>query len=724
MAQRMSDRSRAAPADGSFEAARGRLATGGSAPRRPVGRSWLVPAFVLSLMLAIYAPLLRSGTLLLLDYSDYPAGPHASLGAYVWGFRPDLTSRAPINGALLVLFRLLPWGPVKLLPLLLVVPLAAWGFQRLFDRRSLATIAATLMFVVNPFVYERMLAGQVYLVLGYALLPLLVSALLSRVDGVTAPIGAGLLLALLMALSPHFVFIGGLLWLVVAVAALRRDGVRTLRRTGLTLLVALLASLYWLIPIASRAGELDRVTATDLKTFQTVSDPALGLAPNVAGLYGFWRIGWPLPKDNLPAWPLLLAAILVVAAIGLRACGSERWSTLRSLLVIAGAAGFVLSLGAQGPTGPAFRFLFDHVPGFRIMREPGKFEALLALAYAGFFGLGFFTLVDGSRSQKWRAMMAVVILAVPCAYTFRMFWGFDGYVRPSDYPRSWTEAAALMGTGPGKVLAVPGDQYLAFPWTEERAVASPMDSFFGRDVIIDGGLDLGGLESQTADARSRYLQFVTDHGPQVTRFGNLVAPLGVRFVLLVKTGDWARYSWLERQTDLRLLAEWPDLELFGNVEPVSTAYAPESSVTVQDWGEVVGLAEQVRLTDLVVSVRTAGPGPIRSPQISLPASTGRPLQELDSSPVGFDVRLPGRGWIVLTEAFDPAWRLDGRAPTVNLGVTNAFQAPPAASIAKARYGRWPLVRTSFLLSLASILASVVAMAVSARQRRTRRRAAR
>ena len=721
MAQRMTDRSRAASAEGSFAVDRDRFVTGGDRLGHPAGRAWLVPSFVLGLLLAISTPLLRPGTLLLLDYSDYPVGPHASLGEYAWGFRPGLTSRAPVNTLLLSLFRLLPWGPVKLLPLLLVPPLAAWGFQRLLGRRPLATIAATLMFVVNPFVYERMLAGQIYLVVGYALLPLLVSALLSRAPGVTAPIGAGLLLALLMALSPHFLFIGGLIWLVAAVAVLRRDGARALRRTGLTLLVALLASLYWLIPIASRAGELDRVTATDLSTFQTVSDPALGLAPNVAGLYGFWRIGWPLPKDNLPAWPLLLAVILVVAAIGLRAADRERWRTLRWLLVIVGVVGFVLALGAQGPTAPVFRFLFDHVPGFRIMREPGKFEALLALAIAGLFGLGFCTLVSGVRSRRWRPIMAVVILAVPCAYTFRIFWGFDGYARPSDYPKSWTEAAALMDTGPGKVLAVPGDQYLAFPWTQERAVASPMDAFFHRDVIIDGQLDLGGLESQTSDARSRYLRFVTDHGSQVARFGNLVAPLGVRYVLLVKTGDWARYLWLERQTDLQLVAAWPDLELFRNQEPVSTAYAPASSVTVQDWGEVVGLAEQVRLTDLAVSVRNAGPGPIRSPEVSIPASTGGPLQELDSSPVGFDLRLQGGGWVVLTKAFDPDWRLNGRAPTANLGVTDAFVAPPAATIAEVRYARWPRVRTSYLLSLTSVLAAMVAMAASARRRRARLR---
>lgn len=228
----------------------------GSHPERErgVAKMWF---FVIVAEVAIFLPLM-SGTVLFLDYSDYPAGQHSSLGAYAWGFPPGLTSRAPVNALLIGLFRLFPWGPLKLLPLLLVLPLAAWGFFRLFDRRLLATIAATLLFVVNPFVYERMVAGQAYFVLGYALLPLFLSLLVSRSEGVAAPIVAGLLFSLLMALSPHFAFLGGLVLLVSVGLSLRRGGrSQTFCRAGITLLVTVLASLYWIIPIATQASKLE-----------------------------------------------------------------------------------------------------------------------------------------------------------------------------------------------------------------------------------------------------------------------------------------------------------------------------------------------------------------------------------------------------------------------------------------------------------------------------------
>ena len=681
---------------------------------------YLVSAFVVGLVLAIALPLLRPGTLLLLDYADYPAGEHSSLGAYAWGFAPGLTSRAPINALLLGLFRVLPWGPVKLLPVLLVPPLAAFGFSRLFARRPLATIAATLLFVVNPFVYERMLAGQIYLVLGYALLPLFLSLLLSESEDVAAPIAAGLLFALLMGLSPHFAFLGGLLLFVAAGLSLGRgERRRTLRRAGVTLLVAILASLYWLIPIATQASDLGRVTGTDLETFRTVPDPAFGLAANVAGLYGFWRAGPPLPKESLPAWPLLFGVILIVVGIGAGAAGSDGYGRLAKILIIGGASAFILALGAQGTTAGVFRFLFEHLPAFRIMREPQKFDALLALSYAGLFGLGARALVKASTQRRARAVVAVVILAVPCAYTFRMLWGFGGYARPSSFPTSWTEADALMGNGPGKVLALPGDQYLSFPWTQQRAVASPVESFFERDVLIDGRLRLGGLESQTADPRTRYLRFIADHGSRTTRLGNLVAPLGVQYVLLVKTGSWERYSWLDDQTDLRLVRSWPDLELFENVEPVSSAYAPQRLVAVQDWGEIIGLAQRARLTELAVTVRDPGPGPIRVPDITIPSRAAEPITLLRTGPVGSDVASSGGGWIALTQPFDPAWRLNGNPPIAQLGVTDLFEAPSAPGLAELRYSRWPLVRLGYALSIAFVLVALL-VAIGARRGRSRR----
>ena len=138
-------------------------------------RRGMLPALLVcgGLTIAVVAPLLHSGTLLLLDYGTYPAGPNPQLDASVWGFPPGLVTRAPVDVVLYAVFRALDWGWLRLLPFVIFAPLVWVGFRRLLGPRTLAVAAATILFVVNPWTDDRMSAGQVYLIVGYALLPIL-----------------------------------------------------------------------------------------------------------------------------------------------------------------------------------------------------------------------------------------------------------------------------------------------------------------------------------------------------------------------------------------------------------------------------------------------------------------------------------------------------------------------------------------------------------------------
>jgi hypothetical protein len=154
------------------------------------------------------------------------------------------------------------------------------------------------------------------------------------------------------------------------------------------------------------------------------------------------------------------------------------------------------------------------------------------------------------------------------------------------------------------------------------------------------------------------------------------------------------------------------------VEPVSSAYAPQRLVTVQDWGEIVGLAQRARLSELAVTVRDPVPGPIRIPDITIPSRAAEPATLLRTGPVGSDIASSGGGWIALTQPFDPAWRLNGNPPLAQLGVTDLFEAP-SPGLAELRYSRWPLVRLGYALSAAFILVALL-VAIGARRSRSSR----
>ena len=397
-------------------------------------RRGLLPALIVcgGLTIAIVAPLLHSGTLLLLDYGTYPAGPNPQLDASVWGFPPGLVTRAPVDVVLYALFRALDWEWLRLLPFFIFAPLAWVGFRRLLGPRTLAVAAATVLFVVNPWTDDRMSAGQVYLIVGYALLPLLTSMLFVRkVRPFTHLVLTGLLIALLIALAPHFIFIAGVLVAVALVVHVASREWQRAKEIGGALVTAGAISVYWLIPALLFHPESLPVTNADLSAFATTSDARYGLGLNVLGLYGFWRPGNPLAKTAVSGWPFLLLAILVLVGVG----GWFAWTRMRarSLVITLGITAVIayfLALGNQGPTGGLFTLLYDHVPGFGIMREPEKFSALLALGYATFFGLGVSCLAGLAKRVVRRRFVIGLTMAIPCVYGFTAFWGFGGYATP------------------------------------------------------------------------------------------------------------------------------------------------------------------------------------------------------------------------------------------------------------------------------------------------------
>jgi hypothetical protein len=662
----------------------------------------------------IVAPLLRHGSVLLVDYGDFPVGPHASLPASVFGFPPGITSRAPIDLAFLSLFRTLPWPPLYLLPFVLLPALVCLGLSRIFPRHTVAIIAATSLYSVNPFIYERMVNGQVYFVLAYALMPLLASLAVRPLPSkMKAAILGGLLLALQAALSSHFLFISGGLLLVVMAAHLANGDLKTVRVPAGIAVVGLVLSLYWLVPAAvAGLGDQARVTTLDLQVFQTLSDPHWGLFVNVAGLYGFWRPGAPVVKQMLGWWPVILLPMVVVAGFGCyRLARRPGGRVLGWSCLIFGVGGLFLAMGAQGPTGGVFLWLFQHWPGFKIMREPQKFLTALVLAYAVGFGAGAAALSKLVPRPRFRALLCAMVLAAPFLYGFTELWGFDGYIQPSTYPTSWSVADQKMAAD-ATALVLPWHAYLAFDWTDWRIVANPMADYFDRPVISGDDIQAGPIYSETTDPRSLFLQFCLSHGASTTEFGRLIAPLGIRYIVLAKTADWRSYSWIRKQKDLREIYDTENIEVYKNTERVLPAYSPHRVITVANWGSVVGLAQEAPLTDYLIRVRHPSPGRIAPPKLGPRPMIASQVRVVSNQPAVVMMELAASSRIVVwTDPWYKGWVLDGRQATSQFGVTDAFFRQGSAGRVAATFSTWTLVSDcdlagAVLLGVALILLAV------------------
>jgi hypothetical protein len=562
-------------------------------------------------------------------------------------------------------------------PMFVFFPIAAWSMSRLVKGRYVSRFAACLLYCVNPFVFDRLYVGHMGLLIGYALLPVAVLSALSStgrvgIRRVTPAIWWGALTAL----SPHFAWIYGVFMVSVFIVQLRisqgdlRWVITTLRRSWWFVANAsifLLLSAYFLLPQIETTLPAE-IGGGSLDTYRTTGDAHLGLFPNVAGLYGFWRPGPELPKNAFSGWPLLLLAILIVAGIGayqhLKPQPSERPEpgpiTGRrgaAAILLIGVAGYFLALGDQGPTGPLFRWAYFHVPFFAVMREPEKFLMLTALAYAVLFGWGVEYLVGAARRLRfdWPTAGAIGLAVVlPLAYTPTIFDGLAGQIGPSQLPASWSTADRLMGNGPGQILFLPWHLYMAFPFTGGRVIANPAPTSFRRSVISGDNVEAGGIESTSTSPRSAYLQHLYAQGPALRDFGSLVAPLGVEYVVLAKTVDWRNYYWLKLQTDLVPVMDSGSLEVWRNA-----GYAG------------VGQGTPTRLVRQISPVAySIGPGP------------------------------PGE--VTLDAVYQKGWQLGTQKAQETPEGTISFHVGPKGGI--AQFTPWGITRLGYIISGAAFVA--------------------
>lgn len=191
-------------------------------PSRKRWRHPDLPALVLGLLLALGVcwPLFGGGRTFLLDWVF---GPHTPIfPASFFGLDGGLNTGGPfavaIGAASSVLGAAATW-----LPIAAVFPVAALGMSRLVGGSQWARLGAATLFAVNPFVFQRIAAGQIGLLLGYAFLPFVVRSMLTAVDahGVRKLLPV-LWMALVTAMSPHFAWITAVLLLAVVVCHRRR----------------------------------------------------------------------------------------------------------------------------------------------------------------------------------------------------------------------------------------------------------------------------------------------------------------------------------------------------------------------------------------------------------------------------------------------------------------------------------------------------------------------
>lgn len=628
-------------------------------PRKNPEKNWVLPLekmapplLGLVIGLAVCIPFLRNGYLLLLDWV---IGPHTPIIApSFYGLQGGINESflyTIVAGVISHAFG----AAATWIPIFLFFPLACASVSRAVRGSILAKLAAALFFSINPFVVERLYAGQLAVLYGYILLPLLYIAVEKWVKRDAKTIThVALILTLMISVDVHYAWIGGLVILVGIIMGLTD---RSIRKSVLRLLVlVLLLNIYLVIPVLGQPFPVNSAESQALlKAFSTRGDPRFGLYVNVLGLFGFWRQMPETSKSLVSGWPILLLAILLLTIYGFKTLWDRNDKKLALLIGISFVAAFFLAIGTRGPTGSIFNLLYEHLPGFSMMREPEKFSAILATGTSILLGEGLASISLRQTTRNATIALIAVGAVLELSYNPIIFWGIHGQVQTSTIPQDWSSVADKLHGAQGNVLVLPWHQYLSFPFTQKRIIANPAPRFLPANTISGDNVQIGPVYTTSTSPRSAYITWLTSNENNTSHFGKLLAPIGVQYILILKTYSTGPTTWINHQKDLKVIYSSRDIELVHNQDFAGLAQAFPSSPPAQ----LPTSLSQLNPHDLV---RAADPNTVERNSVFVTRS---------HTSISYETRYSG--WLAIDTTFDPRWLLNKHPATQTPFGTSLFR---------------------------------------------------
>jgi len=460
-------------------------------------RAPLIPAYALLLAVAVTAPLLAPGYLLL---RDAVSTPRSYLTDAALGLSEAAPRALPQDFFVAVLSPVIDGGVLVKGLLVVGLWLAGWGAARLaatvLPESGLAGrfVAATLT-VWNPYVAERLLQGHWSLLVGYGCLPWVAVAMLRlRTSG--AALGALGFWVAAAGLTPTGLMLAATVALVCVAAP--GGGWPRWRCAVAGLGAAVVAALPWLVA-AAVARSLASSQAEGVAAFAARAEPGLGTLLSLAGLGGIWN-GEAVPASRTTLFAVVATVVLLgVVALGLPV--AVRRPAAVPLLVLAAVAVVVPALMATGPGLAATEAVIRTLPGLGVLRDAQKWVALAVPGYA---------VAGAGAVLALRRVPAAATAAVCCAAVVAVLpdlaWGVGGKVVPVHYPRGWAEVAASINAEPAPVAVLPPDSMRRFSWTGAAPVLDPLPRWVRAEVLSTGDLVVGGRTVPGEGRRAREIQ--------------------------------------------------------------------------------------------------------------------------------------------------------------------------------------------------------------------------
>jgi len=545
--------------------------------------------FMLAVVLMF--PLLGPGYYLALDMQWGPASFKNLLDFY--GYMPSpYGAYLPLKMIFSGLSELLSGDMVQKILLTAVLFLAGFCTHKALPKElGNARYFGGFLYVLNPFMYIRFLAGHWTLLLSYALWPIAIKMFF---DFIKKPddnrlLANAALITFAASISSHGVFMLFIPYALIFILHSAMNSPKLLplvKRTAVLGLLVFLMNMFWIVPSLLQLNENTYSTASAeayTLDFGTQSED-MPLAASILTMHGFWRGGFLYTKDSFGLWYIPFMGILLVTLFGLfRMLKNER------LMALFLASIFIISLLFASNSLVGLMAAISSLTGGRLpfhffFRDTQKFVGLLALSYAFLGAYGVHYLTRNLEDMKKKA--ATIFLVAIVAISNFGFFGFLGQIGNSYYPDDWKEAERIMAADPAntRVLILPPHLYAKYPWanSEQQTLGHPAAQMFIKGTVVPMNIETENIYSDWQDPQGSYLRYILDRRSEMNNTAEALVPLNVGYIILFKYSvEHLHYLNLfyqmEEVPDIELIYDGPHLSLFKNNIPTEMFFASKEN---------------------------------------------------------------------------------------------------------------------------------------------------
>ena len=536
--------------------------------------SWLAEYYIYVLViLAIVLPLfLHQGYVF---FVDFHFGPHVPVDFFSSGF---------LMGAVVNIFSLFYFysfgEKLFIAAVLFLVLLGGKKIAESLSDNKWIIFITSLFFLFNPFVYGRMMYGQIGVLAAFGLLCLALGYGLSYVkDRKNIDLYRwGIFTGLSLQFSSHFIFFSFILYGVLFSILLWRkiDKKQFLKVISVILLCIIILNTNWILGYIKKPSQLDfnqNFNIKDLVAFQTSGKTGSESLGNVLMMSGFWGkergiyadltgVGQPWGISFLLLSPIIFFGLF----IGFKKKEFRPMTLgLISIFIIA----VVLAIGIRLPISREITYwLFNHVPFYKGLRESAKWVSLIVIIYGIWLTFGLNSLLKYRIVKENRALSVILVSLLIVMQAPFLLFGFKNQVHPVNYPQDWQQIdeyiishqdANSSSDCKDLILFLPWHLYMSFSWIGSLVV-NPANSFFSCPVIQGTNMEWAGIYDNSGDKNGMIIKEWLEKKNEPDSLIN--QGLNIKYIILAKEVDWQEYQWLDKIDELKLVKETDTLKLY------------------------------------------------------------------------------------------------------------------------------------------------------------------